>query len=163
MLKMLECQESTQTKPHSFLNLTLSTVSYELDETTYRNSEIISWIFPQKNWHYRFFRESRITVLFWQGPVFTCEYTFVLYKVFRFELTPFCISILFLPHKQNLLQQYWPCVCLLTLCWTRGDCLTMGQNHPSAAVNFKGLPSQRAEAFTSTLKISYGVALCHGS
>lgn len=80
-------------KPHSFLNLTLSLISYELDETTYRNLEIISLIFPQKNWHYRFFRESRIPVLFWQGPVFTCEYIPVLYKVFHFELTHFCLGV----------------------------------------------------------------------
>lgn len=87
-------------KPHSFLNLTLSLISYELDGITYRNLEIISLIFPQKkNWRYRFFRESRIPVLFWQGPVFTREYLPVLYKVFRFELTHFCLGILLLPHK----------------------------------------------------------------
>lgn len=38
----------------------------------------------------------------------------------------------------------------------------MGQNHPAVAVNFKGLLSQRAEAFTSALKINNGVAWCRG-
>lgn len=88
----------------------------------------------------------------------------MLYTVFHFELTHFYISIVFfLSHKQNLLKHTGHVSVTLTLFSTRGDHLTMEQNHPFTVVSFKGLPSQRAEAFKPTLKTNYRVALCHGS
>lgn len=56
----------------SSLNLTLSLISHDLDETVYMNLGIISLISTQ-NFDIIFlcFRESRIAMLFSQGPIFT--------------------------------------------------------------------------------------------